>query len=73
MTNARSPLQDLLVEGRVVPATALAYVHCDVPAGMRLDEWRRARNRARRAAEIDARRARRTALVANLRRWIGQR
>jgi hypothetical protein len=73
MTNARSPLQELLVEDRIVPATAFAYVHCDVPVGMKLDEWRSARNRARRSAEIDARRARRTALVPNLRRWIGQR
>jgi hypothetical protein len=73
MTNARSPLRDLLVEDRVVAATGFAYMHCDVPAGMRLDEWRRARNRARRAAEINARRERREALVANLRRCIGQR
>ena len=72
MTNARSPLRDLLVEDRLVAVTGFAYMHCDVPAGMRLDEWRRARNRARRAAEIDARRARRRALVDNLRHCVGQ-
>jgi hypothetical protein len=69
MRNAPSPLRDLVVENRVVPATAFVYVHCDVPASMRLDEWRLARNRARRAAD----RERRAALVANLRRCIGQR
>jgi hypothetical protein len=73
VTNARSPLQDLLVEEHVAPATAFAYVGCDVPAGMTLDEWRLARNRAPRAAEIDAQRERRNALVAKLRRRIGQR
>ena len=73
MTNARLPLRDLLVEDRVVPATAFAYVHCDAPAGMTLAEWRRARDCARRAADIDAHRERRRALVANQRRCIGQR
>ena len=73
MKNALSPLRDLVVEDRVATATAFVYVHCDVPAGMTLDEWRLARNRARRAAELDARREGRGALVANLRRWIGQR
>jgi hypothetical protein len=51
--------------GKRPPLHAFAYVHCDVPEGMRLDEWRRARNRGRRT--------RGKALVANLRRWIGQR
>jgi hypothetical protein len=55
----------------VLPAS-FAYVHCDVPAGMTLAEWRLARNRARRATEIEARRDRRAALVATLRRCIGQ-
>jgi hypothetical protein len=49
----------------MVLATDFVYVHCDVPAGMTLDEWRLVRNRARRPA----RRGRR---VPNLRRWIGQ-
>jgi hypothetical protein len=73
MAKTRSPLQDLLVQDRVVPASAFAYVQCDVPLGMRLDEWRRERNRARRAAELEAHRARRQALVAHLRRCIGRR
>jgi hypothetical protein len=72
MRNAPSPLRDLVVENRVVPAAAFAYMQCDVPAGMTLREWRLARSRARHAAEIDARRRRRAALVANLRRCIGQ-
>jgi hypothetical protein len=72
MRNAPSPLRDLLVEDRVLPATAFAYVQCDVPASMTLDEWRLAGNRARRAARLDARRERRAALVANLRRCVGQ-
>jgi hypothetical protein len=71
MSNAPSPLQGLVVDDRVLAATAFAYMHCDVPAGMRLDQWRLARNRARRAAEIHARRERREALVANLRRCVG--
>jgi hypothetical protein len=49
------------------------YVHCDVPASMTLDERPLAGNRPRRAARFDARRERRAALVANLRRCIGQR
>jgi hypothetical protein len=53
--------------------TAFMYVHCDVPASMTLDEWRLARIRTRRAARLSARRERRAALVANLRRCIGQR
>jgi hypothetical protein len=73
MRNPPSPLRQLLVEDRLLPATAFAYVQCDVPASMTLDEWRCARNRARRAARLDARRERRAALVANLRRWIGRR
>jgi hypothetical protein len=73
MRNAPSPLRALVMEDRLLPATAFAYVHCDVPASMTLDEWRRARNRARRAGEIELRRERRAALVANLRRCIGQR
>jgi hypothetical protein len=73
MRNAPSRLRDLLVEDRVLPATAFGYVHCDVPASVTLDEWRRARNHARLAARLEARRERRAALVANLRRWIGQR
>lgn len=72
MMNAPSPLPDL-VEDRVLPATAFAYVHCDVPASLTLDEWRLARNCGRRAARLDARRERRAALVANLRRCVGQR
>jgi hypothetical protein len=72
MRNAPSPLRDV-VENRVLPATAFAYVHCDVPTSMTLDEWRRGRNRARRAAELDARRERRAALVATLHRCVGRR
>jgi hypothetical protein len=73
MRIAPSPLLDLVVEDGVLPATAFVYVHCDMPAGMTLDEWRLARNRARRAAPLVAHRERRTALVANLRGRIGQR
>jgi hypothetical protein len=73
MSNAPSPLRALLVEDRVLPATAFAYVHCDVPASMTLDEWRLARSRARCAAAIELRRERRAILVANLRRCIGRR
>jgi hypothetical protein len=73
MRNAPSPLRTLVAADRLLPATAFAYVHCDVPASMTLDDWRRARNRARRAAEIELRRERRAALVASLRRCIGQR
>ena len=73
MRNAPSPLRELVVEDGFLPATAFVYVHCDVPASMTLDEWRSARNRVRRAAEIEVRRERRAALVANLRRCIGQR
>jgi hypothetical protein len=73
MAKTRSPLQDLLGKDRVVPASAFAYVQCDVPSDMRLDEWRRERNRARRAAQLEAHRARRRALVAHLRRCIGRR
>jgi hypothetical protein len=67
MTNSPSPLREALAD-RLLPATGFAYMHCDVPAGMRLDEWHVARVRARRAAQIDARRERRRALVGNLRR-----
>ena len=73
MRNAPSPLRGLVVEDRLLPATAFAYVHCDVPTSMTLDEWRHARNRARRAAALDARHRRRAALVANLRRCVGRR
>ena len=73
MTYARPSLQAVLIDERVEPATGFAYVHCDVPAGVTLDEWRRVRNRARRAAEIAAHRERRRALVAHVRRCIGQR
>jgi hypothetical protein len=73
MRNAPSPLRGLLVEERVPPAAAFVYVHCDVPAGVTLDEWRLAGNHARRAARLDARRERRAAPVAKLHRWIGQR
>jgi hypothetical protein len=73
MKNAPSPLRGLVVEERVLPVAAFVYVHCDVPAGVTLDEWRLARNHARRAARPCAHRERRAALVANLRRWIGQR
>jgi hypothetical protein len=41
-----------------------------VPSEMRLDQWHFARNRARRATEIRARRDRRKATVAKLRRCI---
>jgi len=68
MTNTPSPLRSLHVDDSVLAATGFAYVHCDVPAGMRLDQWHHARNRARRAAAIRARRERRNAVVANLRR-----
>jgi hypothetical protein len=71
MRNAPSPLSDVFVEERVLTAS-FAYVHRDVPASMTLDEWRRARNRARRAAESEARRERRAARLATLRRCIGQ-
>jgi hypothetical protein len=70
MKNAPSPLRSLCVDDRVLAATGFLYVHCDVPTGMRLDQWHFARNRARRAAVIHARRQRRAALVANLRRCI---
>jgi hypothetical protein len=73
MKNAPSPIRNLFVEDRVLPATAFAYLHCDVPASMTLAEWRRTRNRARPAAEIERRRERRAALLAHLRRGIGQR
>jgi hypothetical protein len=73
MSNAPTPLRALVVEDRLLPATAFAYVHCDVPASMTLDEWRRGGNSARRAARLDARRERRGALVANLRHCIGRR
>jgi hypothetical protein len=63
MTEERSPRH---AQDRLVPATAFAYVDCDVPPDMRLDEWRRAQNRARRAAKTDARRDRRKARIANL-------
>jgi hypothetical protein len=71
MRNAPSPLRGLVVEERALPVAAFVYVQCDVPAGVTLDEWRVARNHARRAP--DAHRERRTALVANLRRWIDRR
>jgi hypothetical protein len=73
MKNASSPLNELLVDDRVVAATGFAYMHCDVPTGMRLDHWHAARNRARRSAETHARRERRKALAATLRRWSGLR
>jgi hypothetical protein len=73
MRNALSPPPRLVVEDGVLPATAFAYLHCDVPANMTLDEWRRTRNRARRAARLDARRGRRAARGANLRHWTGRR
>jgi hypothetical protein len=73
MKNAPSSLQELLVDDRLVAATGFAYMHCDVPAGMRLDQWHAARNRARRSAEMRARCERRKALVADLRRWTGLR
>jgi hypothetical protein len=70
MTDKRSPSQ---AQDRLVPATAFTYVDCDVPPGMRLDEWRRARNRARRTAKTDARHDRRKARAAGLRGRISQR
>ena len=73
MRNAPSPFQGLVVEERVLPVAAFVYVHCDVPPGVTLDEWRLARNYARGAARLDAHCERRAALVANLRRWIRQR
>ena len=73
MRNAPSSLRGLVVDNRVVPATAFAYMQSDVPAGMTLSEWRVARSRARRTADLDARRQRRAALVAKLSRWIDQR
>jgi hypothetical protein len=73
MRTAPSPLRALVVEDGLLPATAFAYVHCDVPESMTLDEWRLARNRARRTASLDAHRERCAALVASLRRCIGQR
>jgi hypothetical protein len=73
MRNAPSPLRDLAVEDRVLPAAAFLYVQRDVPVGVTLDEWRLARDGARRGARLDARRERRAALVAHLRRWIGRR
>jgi hypothetical protein len=57
MTNAS--LQDLLA------ATGFAYIQSDVPPGVTLDEWRRARNLARPE--------RRRPLVASLRHRIGRR
>jgi hypothetical protein len=54
-------------------ATVFAYVQCDVPASMTLADWRVARSRAHRSAELEARRERRAAVVANLRRCIGRR
>jgi hypothetical protein len=68
MTNTPSPLQSLRIDDRILAATGFSYVHCDVPSDMRLDQWHVARNRARRAAEMSARRERRKAIVANLRR-----
>jgi hypothetical protein len=53
--------------------TSFSYMHCDVPPEMRLDEWHSARTRARRAAEIHARRERRKARMAHLRRLGGAR
>jgi hypothetical protein len=79
MRNAPAPLRALVVEDRLLPATAFVYVHCDVPASMTLDEWRLGRGRARRAARLDARRERRAARaarvarVANLCHGIGRR
>jgi hypothetical protein len=70
MTDKRSPRQ---AQDRLVPAAAFTYVHCDVPPGMRLDEWRRTRDRARRTAKADARHDRRKARAASLRRRISQR
>jgi hypothetical protein len=68
--NTPSPVRSLHVDDRLLAATGFAYVHCDVPAGMRLDQWHFALNRARRAAAIHARRERRKAIVENLRRCI---
>jgi hypothetical protein len=73
MRNAPSPLLELVGEDGVLPSTAFAYVHCDVPASMTLDDWRLDRNRARRTARLRAHSERRAALVAHLRRCIGQR
>ena len=70
MNNAPSPLQSFRIDDRVLAATGFAYMHCDVPSDMRLDQWHFARNRARRAAAIHARRERRRAIVDNLRRCI---
>jgi hypothetical protein len=73
MNTTSSPFEALLVDDRLAAVTGFAYVQCDVPAGMRLDQWHAARNRARRSAETRARRERREALVAHLRRWTGVR
>jgi hypothetical protein len=73
MATTRSPLQDLLMEERVVAAIGFAYLQSDVPAGMRLDAWHFARKHARRDAAILARHERRRALVSSLRRGIGRR
>jgi hypothetical protein len=70
MRQTPSPIRSLRVDERALAATGFAYVHCDVPSDMRLDQWHFARNRARRDAEILARRVRRGAVVANLRRCI---
>ena len=72
MKNTPSPLQGLRIDDRVRAATGFAYVDCDVPSDMRLDQWHFARNRARRAAAIHARRERRRAIVANLRHCINR-
>jgi hypothetical protein len=45
MKNTPSPRQSLRVDDRVLAATGFAYVHCDVPSDMRLDQWHFARNR----------------------------
>ena len=58
---------------RTARTTAFVYVHCDVPPSMTLDEYRLARNRARRASRPEAHGERRGVLVPNLRRWIGER
>jgi hypothetical protein len=72
MTNTPSRRWSLRVDDRALTATGFAYVHCDVPADMRLDQWHAARNRARRAAAIRARRDRRKAILASLRRCFRQ-